>query len=188
MKLARSFYARPTLEAAQALLGQILVHHSPQGATSGVIVETEAYLAQDPASHSVRGATPRNKSMFLPPGFSYIYRSYGIHWCFNISTFQEGIGEAVLVRAIQPIDGLDLMAERRGLDDPRLLCAGPGRLCQAFAFSGDLDGIDLLGDTLWLQPGPAPRELVTTTRIGISRGAELPYRFYIKDSPWISKP
>ena len=185
MKLDISFYSRPTLEVAVDLLGRVLVRRSPQGAAAGIIVETEAYTQGDPACHANRGMTKRNKSMFGRPGLGYVYLIYGMHYCFNVVSQAEGIGEAVLIRALEPLAGIALMGQRRGQGKP--LCSGPARLCQALDITTAQDGIDLLGDEIFILAANPKIQLVTTTRIGISQGQELPYRFYIKDNRYISR-
>lgn len=187
MKLEQSFYSRPTLEVARDLLGRVLVRRSPQGACAGIIVETEAYVQGDPACHASRGKTRRNSSMFAPAGRGYVYQIYGIHYCFNVVSGQEGVGEAVLIRALEPLAGIPLMQERRGTRPLSLLCSGPARLCQALAITTAQDGVDLLGDEIFLLAGEAATRAIITTRIGISQGKELPYRFYIADNPHVSR-
>lgn len=174
-------FARPAAVVAPQLIGaRFLVD-----GVGGVIVEVEAYDRTDPASHSFRGPTKRNASMFGPPGRAYVYRSYGLHWCLNIVC---EAGAAVLLRAIAPTDGLAEMAARRGTSAPRLLCAGPGRLCQALAVTGALDGLPLGQPPFRFEPCAEPVPLLTDRRIGITRGAETPWRFLMAGSPFISRP
>jgi DNA-3-methyladenine glycosylase len=153
----------------------------------GRIVEVEAYDHEDPASHGYRGRTARNRSMFGPPGHAYVYRSYGIHWCLNLVCGDDGVPEAVLVRALEPTHGLDSMRERRGLDETRLLCAGPGRLCQALGITGEEDGRPLDEPPFALYLHEAGAEIVRGSRVGISRAAELPWRYGEAGSRFLSR-
>jgi DNA-3-methyladenine glycosylase len=177
--------ARPVLEVAPELIGAELYVDG----IGGRIVEVEAYHHEDPASHGYLGRrTPRNAAMFLPGGHAYVYRSYGIHWCLNAVTGPEDVAEAVLIRALEPIAGLDAMRERRGLDDPRQLCSGPGKLCQALRITRVHDGLPLEEPPFELRPRAAEPEIVTGPRIGISRGQELPWRFALAGSRYLSRP
>jgi DNA-3-methyladenine glycosylase len=190
--LPRSFFARPAEVVAPELLGRILVRTLPDGTRLAArIVEVEAYTPDDPASHSFRGPTARNRTMFGPPGHLYVYFTYGMHHCMNVVTGRRGEGAAVLLRAAEPLEGLAWMAERRGVADPRLLCSGPARLAQAFGVTREADGVDLVrGSALRLHAGdPVPPERIrVTTRIGINHGAERPWRFLVADDPFVSRP
>jgi DNA-3-methyladenine glycosylase len=153
----------------------------------GRVVEAEAYDQEDPASHGYRGPTERNASMFGPPGRAYVYRSYGIHWCLNLVCEGEGVASAVLVRALEPAYGLDEMRRRRGVDDPRLLCSGPGKLCQALAVTREQDGLRIDRPPFELRPREAPVEVVSGPRVGITRAAELPWRYAEAGSRFLSR-
>jgi DNA-3-methyladenine glycosylase len=154
----------------------------------GVIVETEAYAPDDPASHSYPGPTRRNATMFGPPGHLYVYRSYGIHWCANVVCEEDGVGAAVLLRALEPISGLDRMQERRGRDDVALLCSGPGRLTQALGLTGDDDGRPLDRPPFHVLPPATPVEIAATPRIGITRADDVHWRYVLAGSTFLSRP
>lgn len=183
--LPREFYERPAIALARALLGKTVVSDLGGARTVGRIVEAEAYRPDDPASHSFRGPTPGNLTMFGPPGRAYVYISHGIHRCMNAVGRS---GSAALLRALEPLEGLGTMASRRGVDGERLLCAGPGRLCQALGVTRDEDGVDLTGgDGLWIADGPPPRRILRTPRIGVKVAAEKLWRFVEEGSPWASR-
>jgi DNA-3-methyladenine glycosylase len=189
--LPRSFYRRPSLEVAPDLLGRTLVRVLPDGTRLRArIVEVEAYREDDPASHSFRGRTGRTEVMFGPPGRLYVYFTYGMHFCMNVVTGDDGEGSAVLLRAAEPLEGMDRMAEHRGLADPRLLCAGPGRLCQAFSVGREQNGTDLVGgQELRLERGTPvdPGAVLAGPRIGISVAREQPWRFVEAGSRFLSR-
>jgi DNA-3-methyladenine glycosylase len=154
----------------------------------GVIVETEAYDREDPASHSHAGPTPRNQAMFGPPGHAYVYRSYGIHWCLNFVCREEGHGAGVLIRAIEPTAGLDRMRTRRGLEEARLLCSGPGRVGQALGITRELNGLRLDRAPFEVLAAPSEAGIVTGPRIGISKAMDVPWRFGLAGSKFLSRP
>jgi DNA-3-methyladenine glycosylase len=173
---------------AQALLGCVLVHETDEGITAGRIVETEAYLPGDPACHAYSGKSARNATLFGPPHHAYVYQIYGTSFCFNLSSERDGEGAGVLVRALEPIEGVTLMQQRRGTERLRDLCRGPGRLCCALAIDRSSDGIDLLTHPrLWLaDPGVCAMRVRRSRRIGISKAAERRLRFYAAGSPYVS--
>jgi DNA-3-methyladenine glycosylase len=182
--LAREFFARSVHEVAPDLVGTALLVDG----VGGTIVEVEAYDHEDPAAHGYRGRTARNASMFGPPGHAYVYRSYGIHWCLNFVCEGEDVASAVLIRALEPTLGLDAMRARRGLDDPRLLCAGPGRLCQALGVTREHDGAPLDRPPFELLPREDVPEIVTGPRIGITQAADRPWRYALAGSRFLSRP
>ena len=175
-----AFFDRDSRELARDLVGALLLVDG----VGGLIVETEAYHPEDPASHSYAGPTARNAAMFGPPGCAYVYRSYGIHWCMNVVGLR---GSAVLLRALQPTQGLDVMRARRGLDDPRDLCSGPGKLCQALGITRDHDGLPLDRPPFEVHPREAEPELVVGPRIGITKAVHEPWRFGLRRSPFVSR-
>lgn len=179
-----------TVELARALIGCVLVRECPDGRTAGRIVETEAYVLDDPASHAYRGRSARNASMFLGPFHAYVYKIYGTSFCVNVSSETHGQGAAVLLRALEPLEGLGLMEARRGTTRVRDLCRGPGRLCQALAIDLGIDGVDLLdGGDLWLSAGSSSDSGVgKSRRIGITKAAERMLRFYKRGNPFVSGP
>jgi len=187
-RLDRASFARPTIEVARSLLGCVLVSERPEGRTSGRIVETEAYLGpDDPASHAARLRTGRVAAMWGSPGIAYVYRSYGLHAMLNVVAEPEGTTGAVLLRAIEPLEGLDLMRQRRGVLSVRFLCAGPGRLCQALGIPLADHGLDLVtSDRLWIVTGSPPTSISAGSRIGIRRGLEHPWRFFATGNPFVS--
>lgn len=182
--LARDFFARPALDVARALIGATLTVDG----IGGRIVETEAYVREDPASHSHAGRTARNAAMFGPPGRAYVYRSYGIHWCLNVVCDEAREGCAVLIRALQPTHGLDAMRERRGMANDRLLCAGPGRLCQALAVTRAHDHLPLDAAPFRIVPAEGPADIAQGPRIGISKAVDHPWRFAERGSRYLSRP
>jgi DNA-3-methyladenine glycosylase len=182
--LRGEFFARSVHEVAPELIGATLL---VDGA-GGPIVEAEAYDQEDPASHGFRGRTARNAAMFGPPGHAYVYRSYGIHWCLNLVCEEEGVASAVLIRALEPTHGLERMRARRGLGDARLLCAGPGRLCQALGITPEHDGLPLDLPPFELREPSEPIQVAAGVRIGITRAAELPWRYALAGSRFVSRP
>ncbi|TDJ72933.1 MAG: DNA-3-methyladenine glycosylase [Planctomycetota bacterium] len=190
--LERAFFRGDTQSVAEKLLGARLVHTALEGTTIGRIVEVEAYLAEDdPASHSARGPTDRNASMFLAPGHAYVYLIYGLHHCFNVVTARAGAGAAVLIRALEPLAGLELMMERRGALRPRDLCSGPGKLAQAMGLTRAHDGRDLTSGAIHLlppEPGWRGGPVAASRRVGISKAAERELRYSLASCPWSSRP
>jgi DNA-3-methyladenine glycosylase len=184
MHIAGVDFNADSVDLARALIGVTLWVDG----VGGRIVETEAYDAVDPASHSFKGQSPRNASMFGPPGHAYVYRSYGIHWCLNFVCREAGHGAGVLIRAIEPEASLETMRERRGLLDAHLLCSGPGRLCQALAITRDMDGMPLNAAPFLLKPATGSEKILTGPRIGISKAIDQPWRFGLAGSRHLSKP
>jgi len=185
--LKAAFYDRDPRDVAVDLLGCVLSHDAPDGRTAGVIVETEAYRPEDPACHAYRGPTMRNRNIFGPPGIAYVYLSYGTHKLLNVVCEPEGVGSAVLIRALRPTEGEDLMEQRRSR--VRDLCNGPGRLAQALGVDLAYDGRDLTSGSLTISDGGAPPAgIIETTRIGITRGTELPWRYLIEGDRHVSVP
>jgi DNA-3-methyladenine glycosylase len=181
--LKRDFFRRSVHEVAPELIGVTLLVDG----VGGRIVEVEAYDQEDPASHAHRGRTARNAVMFGPPGHAYVYRSYGIHWCLNLVCGEEGVPEAALIRALEPTSGLDLQRRRRGLDDVRALCSGPGKLCQALGITREHDGLALDVPPFELVERDEVPEIVTGPRIGITRATELSWRYMSMGSPYLSR-
>ena len=183
MKMKKSFYNQNTIKVAESLLGKYLVNNN----VVGKIVETEAYLSDDPASHSSKGKTKRNEKMFGPPGSAYIYLIYGVHSCFNVVTRPEGIGEAVLIRALEPISGINLMKKRRKTNKIKNLCSGPGKLTSSMGISKEHNGASLMEGNLRIVDKKSKHEIISTKRIGITKGADLNYRFYIRGNEFVSR-
>lgn len=172
-----------TITLARALLGKILVSVQNEEITAGIITETEAYLHDDPACHAYRNKkTPRNEAMFMQAGTSYVYLIYGMHYCFNVVSNAKGIGEAVLIRSLLPVEGIRIMQQRRNIQNIKQLCNGPGKLCQALGIDLSLNAISLLENTLYILDYKEfnDNEIVSAPRIGISKGKELLYRFYVR--------
>lgn len=182
-RLGRDFFARSVHEVAPDLIGVTLLVDG----VGGPIVEVEAYDQEDPASHGFRGPTPRNAVMFGPPGYAYVYRSYGIHWCVNFVCAPEGRAEAALIRALRPERGVEAMRARRGVEAERALCSGPGKLCQALAITREHYGLPLDAPPFELLARHETRPIVTGPRIGITRAEELPWRYGLEGSPFLSR-
>jgi DNA-3-methyladenine glycosylase len=181
---SRGFFRRSVHEVAPDLIGAVLLFDG----VGGRIVELEAYDQTDPAAHSFGGPTPRNAVMFGPPGYAYVYRSYGIHWCLNLVCEPAGSAGAVLIRALQPTEGLPVMRRRRGVTDERLLCSGPGRLCQALRITAAHNGLALDTPPFALFARTGRVEVVVGPRIGITKAVEKPWRYGEKGSRFLSKP
>jgi DNA-3-methyladenine glycosylase len=182
-RLTREFFARSVHEVAPELIGATLLVDG----VGGRIVEVEAYDQDDPASHGFRGRTPRTAAMFGPPGYAYVYRSYGIHWCLNLVCAEPERAEAALVRALEPTHGLDRMRERRGVESERSLCSGPGKLCQGLGITRALDGLPLDEPPFELLAREAEPLLAVGPRIGITRAVDQPWRYGLAGSPFLSR-
>ena len=194
MKIQRSFYAQPTIEVARQLLGKYLVRKHPVGTTVGKIVETEAYVGpHDLACHASKGRTARTEVMFGPPGHAYVYFIYGVYYCLNIVTEEIGHASAVLIRALEPIDGVELMQKRRRVEELRKLASGPGKLCLAMSIDKALNGADMSrGSVLYVEDrgGQAPK-IIARPRVGVDyadKWKDKPWRFLIRGSEFVSKP
>jgi DNA-3-methyladenine glycosylase len=183
-RLRRAFFDRSVHEVAPELIGATLLLEG----VGGTIVEVEAYHHTDPAAHSYIGRTERNAVMFGPAGFAYVYRSYGIHWCLNFVCEEAGSASAVLVRALEPTHGFSAMRRRRGLQDERALCSGPGKLCEALAVTHEQNGLPLDRAPFELRARNGVPGVVTGVRIGITKAAEKLWRYGLKGSPFVSKP
>jgi DNA-3-methyladenine glycosylase len=182
--LKRAFFARSVHEVAPDLIGATLLVNG----VGGIIVELEAYHHTEPAAHSYRGPTPRNIVMFGPPGFIYVYRSYGIHWCVNFVCEKEGSASAVLIRALQPTHGIPTMQRRRGLQGERSLCSGPGKLTEALAITHAHNGLALDAPPIALYARRGKPDIVAGIRIGLTKAVDLPWRYGLRDSKFLSKP
>jgi DNA-3-methyladenine glycosylase len=188
MKLSRKFYSRNTKIVAKDLLGKILVHKTKEGTCKGKIVETESYFGKnDPASHAHCKITKRNIIMYQKPGVAYVYFTYGNHWLLNVVTEKIGIPGAVLIRALEPLEGVEIMKKRKKLNDIRNLTNGPGKLTKAFGIDKRHNGLDLTKSSLFIENSNEKPKIVNTTRIGISKGKEKLLRFYIKNNDFVSR-
>jgi DNA-3-methyladenine glycosylase len=183
-RLTRAFFKRSVHDVAPDLIGAVLLFDG----VGGRIVEVEAYHHTDPAAHSFRGPTSRNAVMFGPPGYAYVYRSYGIHWCLNFVCEPKGSASAVLIRAVEPTEGLDAMRRRRGVREDRLLCSGPGRLCEALGITRAQYGLALDEPPFELYAATGAVEVVTGSRIGLTKAVDWPWRYGLKGSRFLSKP
>lgn len=182
--LPQKFFARSVHEVAPDLIGATMLVNG----VGGLIVEVEAYHQTEPAAHSYRGPTPRTKVMFGPPGFAYVYRSYGMHWCINFVCEKKDSAAAVLIRALQPTHGLAAMRRRRGVEDERALCSGPGKLASALAITNAQNGLALTAPPFVIHARTFTPEIATGVRIGITKAADLPWRYGLKGSRFVSKP
>jgi DNA-3-methyladenine glycosylase len=188
--LARAALPIDTLDLARYLIGKLVVRETSDGVISGRIVETEAYPVADAAAHSFRGETPRNRTMFGARGHAYVYLAYGVSWMLNVSSEAVGVGAGVLIRALEPLEGIDLMQRNRGVEALRDLARGPGRLAQALHIDRSLDGVDLCKrGPLWLAAGPrSVIDVGVSTRIGLTKAADRPLRFYARNNRFVSGP
>ncbi|MEL7566993.1 MAG: DNA-3-methyladenine glycosylase [Dehalobacterium sp.] len=189
-QLKKDFFNRETSLVAKDLLGKVMKIQIAETGLSGKVVETEAYLGfNDPGSHSFRGRTKRNAVMFGPPGVSYIYQIYGIYFCYNITTDHEDIPAAVLIRALEPLTGSEIMQKNRGKKEMKDLCSGPGKLVQAMGITKSMNGTSAIDGPIkfYAEDGIKSFQIVETTRIGLNQGADLRLRYYIKNNPFISK-
>jgi DNA-3-methyladenine glycosylase len=187
VRLSRDFYARSVHEVARELIGCVVRH----GETAGRIVETESYHMEEPACHAFAGVTERTRTLYGEPGLAYVYFSYGVHSLLNAVAEEEGVGAAVLIRALEPVDGIELMRQRRGVERVEELCSGPGKLTQALAIGLSLNGSSLVHGPIELltrEPGSRAPRVVAGERIGITKAVELPWRFCDADSPHVSRP
>ncbi|MBD3168735.1 MAG: DNA-3-methyladenine glycosylase [candidate division Zixibacteria bacterium] len=187
--LPESFYNRDTVNVARELIGKVLIRKIGGQVLSGRIVETEAYIAEhDPACHAYSGKTKRNEVMFGPPGFAYVYFTYGMHYCLNFVTEPDGVAAAVLIRALEPLEGIEIMKSNRNQEDIKNLCSGPAKLTQAMEIDRSINGIKLNGSDIVVRESSFNDfQVGISTRIGINKGVEFPYRFYQKKSPFLSR-
>lgn len=185
----KNYFNQDALDLAPSLLGKILIHETSEGITIGMIVETEAYSQEDAASHSFSGETPRTKAMFGPGGHAYIYFTYGMHYCFNVVSGPAGHGQGVLIRALQPIEGMDIMKKRRSKDEMKILCNGPAKLVQAMGITKSDYGKPLFNGNLRIEEYKyiGKEDIVASPRVGISKEKDKMWRFYIKNSNFVSK-
>lgn len=187
----KDFFSDDAVTLARKLLGCVLVHKAEDGLTAGMIVETEAYSQEDAASHSCRGETPRTKIMFGSGGYAYVYFTYGMHYCFNVVSGPAGHGQAVLIRALEPLEGLELMRKRRKKENEKDLCNGPAKLVQAMGITKLDYGKPLFEGNLFvkqsLQPGIVPEMIMAGPRVGITKAVDTPWRFWVKGSPFVSR-
>jgi DNA-3-methyladenine glycosylase len=187
----QDFFAGDPATVAEQLIGCYLIHETAAGTLRGRIVETEAYYGnhdvEDPASHAFNGKTERNKVMFGPPGRSYVYLCYGIHTMLNVTTGNDGVPSAILLRAAEPVDGVDKMQNNRGINDVQQLCNGPGKICEAFAVTREQNDIGMTQGNLRFESRDSSEDIVQTTRIGISDGEDLELRFYERGNPHVSE-